>query len=253
MVNEPLAVGEHVYTVTEDGWLRDLTIVALLAGREYRAAGVTELNQPREYIIHTDQFFTTEAAAWQDFLEQLYTRLPVALAGLRQGQAFLRLFGKQTQLAGRRLIELTTAAAPSLPLPGVQSAAMCRVAELEAAIRKHRDFLGDNRCHMDDHELYLVLPEGDTRPEKDTAVTIENCEKFIACRHDPGRTYVSPQVRIEELEADNTKLAAFKAWVHNRLDELGVPADPDPENTARDGCRISGRIDWLWRKVTSET
>lgn len=74
-----------------------------------------------------------------------------------------------------------------------------RVKELEAAIRRHRDERGDDRCAADDGTLYAVLPEGDTRPERETLVTIENCEKYIACRQ-TGREYVSPQRRIEELE-----------------------------------------------------
>lgn len=68
------------------------------------------------------------------------------------------------------------------------------------SIRKHRDQRGDDRCYLDDHELYLVLPEGDTRPTREIAVTLENCAKFIECRQQ-GREYVSPQRRIEELEA----------------------------------------------------
>lgn len=69
-----------------------------------------------------------------------------------------------------------------------------------AAIRKHRDYRGDNRCHLDDGELYAVLPEGDTRPAREAAVTLENCARYIDCRQQ-GREYVSPQTRIEELQA----------------------------------------------------
>lgn len=74
-------------------------------------------------------------------------------------------------------------------------------------IRKHRDMPGDDRCYQDDAALYAVLPEGDTRPERETAVTIENCARYIASRQE-GREYVSPQRRIEELEAENTRLHA---------------------------------------------
>lgn len=75
------------------------------------------------------------------------------------------------------------------------------VDRLQAAIRRHRDYRGDHRCHLDDGELYAVLPEGDTRPARETAVTIENCARYIECRQQ-GREYVSPQVRIEELESE---------------------------------------------------
>ena len=54
---------------------------------------------------------------------------------------------------------------------------MDEVEKLMAAIRKHRDYRGDDRCFQDDAELYAVLPEGDTRPHSETAVTIENCQR----------------------------------------------------------------------------
>ena len=77
---------------------------------------------------------------------------------------------------------------------------MEEVERLRAAIRKHRDYRGDDRCYQDDAELYAVLPEGDTRPTSDTAVTIENCAKYIIYRQQ-GREYVSPQREIERLRA----------------------------------------------------
>ena len=87
------------------------------------------------------------------------------------------------------------------------------VLRLRDAIRIHRDQRGDDRCFQDDATLYAVLPEGDTRPMRDAAVTIENCERYIACRQQ-GREYVSPQRRIEELEADVARLRdAFRLFV----------------------------------------
>ncbi len=82
---------------------------------------------------------------------------------------------------------------------------LLRVTALEAAIRRHRDERGDDRCHLDDGTLYAVLPEGDTRPDRETAVTLENCQRFIRNRQ-CGREYISPQVRIEELEAEVARL-----------------------------------------------
>lgn len=90
-----------------------------------------------------------------------------------------------------------------------------RIGELEAAIRHHRDERGDDRCHADDGRLYAVLPEGDTRPERETAVTIENCQRYIECRQ-TGREYVSPQRRIEELEAE---VAALRNWIEEQRNE----------------------------------
>lgn len=81
-----------------------------------------------------------------------------------------------------------------------------RIDMLEGAIRKHRDQHGDDRCWMDDEELYRVLPEGYMPPVRDSSVELKMCERFIACRHNPATKYLSPQRRIEELEkllADN--------------------------------------------------
>ena len=74
------------------------------------------------------------------------------------------------------------------------------IEHLRNAIRKHRDQRGDDRCWLDDEELYKVLPEGYTVPERDTSVELHRCEKYIACRHNPNTKYTSPQRRIEELE-----------------------------------------------------
>lgn len=74
------------------------------------------------------------------------------------------------------------------------------VGKYESAIRKHRDYRGDDRCFLDDGELYAVLPEGDTRPPEEMAVTPENCLRFIACRQQ-GKGYISPQRHVERLEA----------------------------------------------------
>lgn len=41
---------------------------------------------------------------------------------------------------------------------------------------------------------------------------------------------------------ENESLAKFKAYVHRRLDEAGVPADPESPHKA-EGCRIGGRLD----------
>jgi hypothetical protein len=77
--------------------------------------------------------------------------------------------------------------------------------KLATAIRKHRDQRGDDRCWMDDYELYEALPEGingaDLRlntPDEMLAC----CRQYIAKRHDPSKEYISPQRRIEELEKE---------------------------------------------------
>jgi hypothetical protein len=119
-----------------------------------------------------------------------------------------------------------------------------RVAELEAAIRQHRDERGDDRCHADDGRLYAVLPEGDTRPERETAVTIENCQRYIECRQ-TGREYVSPQRRIEELEAEVVQLRQRLSAVEG--------LESDWRNLCSDGDKIAGDMRRAIEKIESET
>jgi hypothetical protein len=111
-----------------------------------------------------------------------------------------------------------------------------RIKILEAAIRQHRDERGDDRCHADDGRLYAVLPEGDTRPARETAVTIENCAKYIECRQ-TGREYISPQRRIEELELELRKCPydhSYQPVGGRPLNICGVAEEPARQNQ-RDG------------------
>lgn len=56
-----------------------------------------------------------------------------------------------------------------------------------------------------------------------------------ACNSAPSRVPSALEIRG----------VGFKSYVHARLDAAGVPADPEPEQTALHGCRIEGRLDWL--------
>lgn len=56
-------------------------------------------------------------------------------------------------------------------------------------------------------------------------------------------------VHLEELEKQLEALAKFKKWVHDYLDNIGVPHDPAPEHTKEHGCRISGRMRWLLNRT----
>lgn len=78
-----------------------------------------------------------------------------------------------------------------------------RVYELETAIRNHRDQKGDDRCWLDDLELYKILPEGvadaDLRLHCPKEM-LENCKKYIKSRQNPEVPYISPQREIEKLK-----------------------------------------------------
>lgn len=77
--------------------------------------------------------------------------------------------------------------------------------KLREAIRKVRETKGDDRCWKDWEAVFALLPEGYTSPATDSTIELENCKQFIACSQDPRTKYVSPQRRIEELEALNTR------------------------------------------------
>ncbi len=81
---------------------------------------------------------------------------------------------------------------------------------LQAAIRRHRDERGDDRCWQDDETLYGVLPEGFTPPAREVAVELVRCAKYIACRRNPKTEYVSPQ---REIDALRTLLAECLPWL----------------------------------------
>lgn len=47
---------------------------------------------------------------------------------------------------------------------------------------------------------------------------------------------------MAELEAEVAALRRFKAYVHQRLDEAGIPTHPDGPHS-KEGCRIGDRLD----------
>lgn len=59
-----------------------------------------------------------------------------------------------------------------------------RITQLETAIRKHRDQRGDDRCWVDDMELYEVLAESEQPVLKlpPRSVFLRNCARYWECR-----------------------------------------------------------------------
>ncbi len=58
-------------------------------------------------------------------------------------------------------------------------------------------------------------------------------------------TFENKDALIAKITAERDKLAAFKAYVHKRLDDAGVPVDPESSHKA-EGCRIGGRLDLVF-------
>lgn len=97
-----------------------------------------------------------------------------------------------------------------------------RNSELVEAIRRHRDYKGNQRCFMDDYDLYSVLPEGimgvDLRllpPE----LMLKECEKYVAHRHDPSKPYVCPHDEIADLKDKIAELKE-KLSMHHPKEEI---------------------------------
>jgi hypothetical protein len=78
-----------------------------------------------------------------------------------------------------------------------------RVGELEAAIRKHRDARGDDRCWLDDLDLYAVLGDAvepsNAEPPRDTFLA--NCQRFYdaRCRDAAWPGYQELEQRVADL------------------------------------------------------
>lgn len=51
--------------------------------------------------------------------------------------------------------------------------------------------------------------------------------------------------RSVQLAMDCDKLQEFKNYVHTKLTNMGVPADPYPDNTFHTKCRIEGRLNYI--------
>ena len=73
------------------------------------------------------------------------------------------------------------------------------ILRLRSGVRKHRDQRLDDRCWMDDIELYEVLPEGIEPSYVDLRllpkdVMLRNCEHYIECRS----ASLTPEEAIEK-------------------------------------------------------
>ena len=109
-----------------------------------------------------------------------------------------------------------------------------RAEAAEAAIRKHRDQKADDRCWMDDLELYALLPEEGTADNRvgDKEAMLANCRRFIERRCEGGHwpSYTDLEKRVAELkqgmarESEDIEQTLGKALGYP---QLGVRTLPD--------------------------
>lgn len=60
--------------------------------------------------------------------------------------------------------------------------------------------------------------------------------------HDP---LVDCEFQISYIVDTIKSITEFKKYVHDRLDKMGVPLDPEPDKTIKTGCRIEGRLNFI--------
>jgi hypothetical protein len=77
-----------------------------------------------------------------------------------------------------------------------------RILELERAIAQHRDQKCDDRCWLDDEELYKVIGGGGNNSLPCREEFIKNCQRYFdsRCKETDWPSY-------QEIEMDNKKLA----------------------------------------------
>jgi len=85
-----------------------------------------------------------------------------------------------------------------------------RITELKNAIIKHRSQKADDRCWMDDQELYKVLNDGDLGDNHvgDPEKMLSNCKRFIQNRCQGGKwtDYQTLELHIEALKTEVLEL-----------------------------------------------
>jgi hypothetical protein len=92
------------------------------------------------------------------------------------------------------------------------------IVRLRSAIETHRAQKADDRCILDDDELYAVLGDGIKcdRRVGDKAAMLHNCERFIERRCEGGGwpTYVELEQKVAELMKENAELRGRIAHLH---------------------------------------
>jgi hypothetical protein len=86
-----------------------------------------------------------------------------------------------------------------------------RITILENAIRKHRDQKADDRCWMDDAELYAALGDGNVGDNGcigDPVAMLENCKRFIQHRCTAGGPWKTYQELLDENESLKKQIEA---------------------------------------------
>lgn len=97
-------------------------------------------------------------------------------------------------------------------------------------------------------KVQIALGERRVRELERENERMENVSKALASSHAELREQLATATkRAEEAERRRDH---FKRYVHERLDAAGVPVDP-PSPHREHGCRIGGRLDWVFAQLDS--
>lgn len=104
-----------------------------------------------------------------------------------------------------------------------------RLAELEAAIRTHRDTKADDRCIEDDDTLYAVLGDGIKcdRRVGDKDAMLENCKRYISQRCEGGGPWITYAQMKDERDEATKQLAVVNDELNSvKLELMSLKTQP---------------------------
>jgi hypothetical protein len=140
----------------------------------------------------------------------------------------------------------------------VNTALTVEVDRLKGAIRKHRDARGDDRCWIDDLELYRIIGDGDVDPSilalPSKCEFLESCSRFWSQRQHPDDQTIDPHpMTIAQLEAEIDRLKGVLTATRKGLGTAVV--SDDRESWIREYNEVKMQRDsllWMLYNRTSE-
>lgn len=128
---------------------------------------------------------------------------------------------------------------------------------LRAGVRRNVN-LPDDHLNYTKVEKYLELMYKDIREKMLNSFEGKDCEQVWKEVTEGSRLTTCEEAlrKMKELygnQQELDKLRKFKTYVHDRLDKMGIPEDPEAEVNAKTGCRIEGRLNFIEKKLKSRT